>query len=86
VEIVREVSIECPVEELFAFVADARNDKHWCSKVRSVEQVSGDGPGPNSPYAIVHKPGRRLAPASRAPDDAGVRRLAGAWAAAGYQR
>jgi uncharacterized membrane protein len=36
VEIVREISIARPVEEVFAFVADARNDQRWCPKVRSV--------------------------------------------------
>src|SRR3954452_13490109 len=56
VEIAREVSIERPVDEVFAFVADARNDTRWCSKVRSVEQVSGDGPGADTRYAVVHKP------------------------------
>jgi uncharacterized protein YndB with AHSA1/START domain len=56
VEIVREVSIERPVEFVFAFVADARNDPRWCPKVRSVAQVSGDGPGPDARYAVVHKP------------------------------
>ena len=55
-EIVREVVIERPVEEVFAFVADARNDPRWCPKVRSVEQVDGDGPGPGARYAVVHKP------------------------------
>lgn len=55
-EIVREISIARPVEEVFAFVADARNDPRWCRKVRSVAQVSGDGPGSGARYAVVHKP------------------------------
>jgi uncharacterized protein YndB with AHSA1/START domain len=56
VEIVREISIGRPVDEVFAFVADARNDPRWCPKVRSVEQASGGGPGPDARYAVVHKP------------------------------
>jgi uncharacterized protein YndB with AHSA1/START domain len=50
VEIVRSIEIACPVDAVFAFVADARNDPRWCPKVRSVELVD-DGR-----YAVVHKP------------------------------
>lgn len=54
----REIEIERPPEEVFAFVSDARNDVRWCPKVRSV-----DG-GPDS-YEVVHapvplRPARRL--------------------------
>jgi uncharacterized membrane protein len=50
VEIVRSIEIARPVDAVFAFVADARNDPRWCPKVRSVELVD-DGR-----YAVVHKP------------------------------
>jgi uncharacterized membrane protein len=50
VEIVRSVEIDRPAAEVFAFVADARNDPRWCPKVRSVEQVDSDR------FAVVHKP------------------------------
>jgi uncharacterized protein YndB with AHSA1/START domain len=56
VQITRSVRIARPVEDVFAFVADARNDPQWCGKVRSVEQVEGDGPGPGARYAVVHRP------------------------------
>ena len=49
-EIVRSVEIEQPVNEVFAFVADARNDTRWCPKVKSVERIDDDR------YAVVHKP------------------------------
>ena len=49
-EIAREVEIERPVADVFAFVAAPLNDPRWCRKVRSVEEV-GDGR-----YAVVHKP------------------------------
>jgi hypothetical protein len=52
----REVEIERPLAEVFAFVSDARNDVRWCKKVKSVEQVGGDGPGTDARYAVVHKP------------------------------
>jgi uncharacterized protein YndB with AHSA1/START domain len=45
----REIDIARPIEEVFAFVADARNDPRWCPKVRSVEG------GPDR-YAVVHAP------------------------------
>jgi uncharacterized protein YndB with AHSA1/START domain len=50
VEIVRSVEIDRPVAEVFAFVADARNDPRWCPKVQSVEQVDSDR------FGVVHKP------------------------------
>jgi hypothetical protein len=56
VEIVREISIARYADEVFAFVADARNDPRWCPKVRSVALMSGDGPGAGARYAVVHKP------------------------------
>jgi uncharacterized protein YndB with AHSA1/START domain len=45
----RQVEIARPVEEVFAFVSDPRNDPRWCRKVQSVE---GDG----DRYLVVHKP------------------------------
>jgi uncharacterized protein YndB with AHSA1/START domain len=41
VEIVRSVEIDRPTADVFAFVADPRNDPRWCPKVRSVEQAAG---------------------------------------------
>ena len=49
-EIVRSIEIARPVDAVFRFVVDARNDPRWCPKVRSVELVE-DGR-----YAVVHKP------------------------------
>jgi uncharacterized protein YndB with AHSA1/START domain len=57
VEIVREVEIDRPVDEVFAFVSDPTGDPHWCPKVQSVSPLGGDGgPGPGARYAVVHKP------------------------------
>jgi uncharacterized protein YndB with AHSA1/START domain len=56
VEVSRSIVIARPVEEVFAYLADARNDPEWCPKVISVEQVAGDGPGPGARYRVVHKP------------------------------
>jgi hypothetical protein len=56
VKIEREVEIARPVDEVFDFVADARNDVRWCPKVLSVELAEGEGPGPGACYAVVHRP------------------------------
>jgi hypothetical protein len=56
VEIVRSVSIGCPIAVVFGVVADPLNDPRWCSKVLSVEQVEGDGPGLGARYEVLHKP------------------------------
>jgi uncharacterized protein YndB with AHSA1/START domain len=55
-EIARSVEIGRGIEDVFALVSDARQDPRWCPKVRSVEQVAGDGPGPDARYRVVHKP------------------------------
>jgi uncharacterized protein YndB with AHSA1/START domain len=49
-EIVRSIEIDRPIADVFAFVADARNDVRWCPKVKSVELVE------EGRYAVVHKP------------------------------
>jgi uncharacterized protein YndB with AHSA1/START domain len=58
----RSITIDRPVEDVFAFVADCRNDPRWCSRVLSVEQVAGDGPGPGARYRAVHRPIRLRKP------------------------
>lgn len=52
----REIEIERPVEAVFDFVVDSRNDPRWCSKVQSVELLAGDGPGPGARYRVIHRP------------------------------
>jgi uncharacterized protein YndB with AHSA1/START domain len=37
------VNIERPIEDVFAFVADPRNDVRWWRGVRRVELLDGDG-------------------------------------------
>ncbi|MEA2436350.1 MAG: hypothetical protein QOF65_906 [Thermoleophilaceae bacterium] len=49
-EIVRSIEIARPVDAVFGFLADARNDPRWCPKVKSVELVD------DARYAVVHKP------------------------------
>jgi uncharacterized protein YndB with AHSA1/START domain len=54
VTVERSVRIARPADEVFSFVADARNDPQWCPKVRSVELEAGLGEGAR--YSVVHKP------------------------------
>jgi uncharacterized protein YndB with AHSA1/START domain len=49
-------------EEVWAFIADARNDPRWCHKVDSVEQIAGEGPGPGAKYRVLHRPRPRKPP------------------------
>lgn len=55
-QIVRDIHIARPVEEVFAFVSEPSNDPAWCRKVLSVQQTGGSGPGPGSSYRVVHRP------------------------------
>jgi len=52
----RSIEIARPAPEVFAFLADARNDPRWCASVVACEQRSGDGPGPEASYLARHKP------------------------------
>jgi uncharacterized protein YndB with AHSA1/START domain len=52
----RSVTIARDIEEVFAFVADPRNDPIWCPKVESVEPVGDPAEGPGARFAVVHRP------------------------------
>jgi uncharacterized protein YndB with AHSA1/START domain len=52
----RSIEIARPPEEVFAFLADARNDPRWCASVVACEQRAGDGPGADARYLARHKP------------------------------
>jgi uncharacterized protein YndB with AHSA1/START domain len=56
VRIEKTVTIARPVEAIWEFVADGRNDPQWCAKVVSVEQLAGQGPGPDARYRVMHRP------------------------------
>ena len=55
-EVARSIEIFRPIDEVFAFVADARNDPKWCPKVISAVQLVGNGPGRGARYEVVHRP------------------------------
>ena len=49
------------VEEAFAYLADLRNFAEWDPGVKRVEQVDGDGAGPDASFDVtVAGPGRDL--------------------------
>ena len=52
----RDIEIAASPSEVFAFVADARNDPDWCPTVKACEQRSGAGPGAGASYLARHKP------------------------------
>jgi uncharacterized protein YndB with AHSA1/START domain len=58
----KTVVIERSLDDVWQHIADARNDPHWCEKVVSVEQLTGDGPGPDASYRVVHRPVRLKKP------------------------
>jgi uncharacterized protein YndB with AHSA1/START domain len=45
-----------PIEEVFEFVADPRNDPRWCERVQWCRQVRGEGPAPDARYEAQHRP------------------------------
>jgi uncharacterized protein YndB with AHSA1/START domain len=55
-EITRSVEISRTIDDVFAYVADPRNDPEWCAKVLSVAHTSDSGPGPTARYEVVHRP------------------------------
>lgn len=49
------------VEDAFAYMADLRNFAEWDPGVTAASLVEGDGPGPDSAFAVtVKSPGRDL--------------------------
>jgi len=50
------ITIDRPVQEVWDYIAYLRNDSGWCKKVQSVEQLAGDGPGPEARYRVTHRP------------------------------
>ena len=52
----RSIEIARPPEEVFAYVADARNDPRWCSTVVACDQRDGTGPEQGARYVARHRP------------------------------
>jgi uncharacterized protein YndB with AHSA1/START domain len=52
----RSIEIARAPEEVFSYLADARNDPSWCATVVACEQEAGEEPGPSARYEARHKP------------------------------
>lgn len=50
------IDIARPMAEVFAFVADPRNDPRWCERVEWCIQLEGDGPARGAQYEALHRP------------------------------
>ena len=50
------IDIDRPIETVFDFVADPRNDSRWCPRVISCEQRPGESPGRGARYDVLHDP------------------------------
>lgn len=57
ITITHEETINRPVEEVFAFIADPTNDPRWCPPVLEAEQVTGNGPEKGARFRQIVKPG-----------------------------
>ena len=50
------VEIARPLEDVFAFVSDPRNDPAWCERVEWCRQVAGEGAEIGANYEARHRP------------------------------
>jgi uncharacterized membrane protein len=55
------VTVQRPIEEVFAFLADAENDPRWRSAVLDITRVEGDGVGARYKQGVKGPMGRRVA-------------------------
>ena len=55
------VTVERPIDEVFAFLADGENDPRWRSGVLDIERVAGEGVGARYRQRVKGPMGRRVA-------------------------
>ena len=51
------ITINRPIEEVFAYIADNENDPHWCVPVVETTRIAGDAPGAGARYDFASKVG-----------------------------
>jgi|SRR5436190_8536904 len=56
----KEVVIDRPVDEVFAFLANAENETQWRPGVLDIRKVSGDGAGEVYEHGVKGPGGRRI--------------------------
>jgi uncharacterized protein YndB with AHSA1/START domain len=54
---IAEITINCPIEEVFAYIADNENDPNWCVPVVETTRIAGKAPGVGARYAFASKVG-----------------------------
>jgi uncharacterized protein YndB with AHSA1/START domain len=57
----KEIVIDRPVEDVFAFLADAENETQWRPGVLDIKKVSGEGAGSVYEHGVKGPGGRRIA-------------------------
>ena len=55
------VTVERPIDQVFAFLADGENDPRWRSGVLDIERVAGEGVGAQYRQGVKGPMGRRVA-------------------------
>jgi uncharacterized membrane protein len=70
-EVARSIEISRPIDEVFAFLADARNDPRWRPKVISAVQLLGNGPALGARYQVVNRPLPKRPPSTMTTDCVG---------------
>jgi uncharacterized membrane protein len=55
------VTVDRPIDEVFAFLADAENDPRWRSAVLDIERLGGEGAGARYRQGVKGPMGRRVA-------------------------
>lgn len=57
------IVLDADPDEVFAFLADTRNDPEWCPNVSDVRQLKGDGVGVGARFAfhqVIEARGRQM--------------------------
>jgi uncharacterized protein YndB with AHSA1/START domain len=57
-ETVAEITIDRPIEEVFAYIADNENDPQWCVPVIETTRIAGAAPGVGARYTFASRVGR----------------------------
>ena len=52
-----EITINCPIEEVFAYIANNENDPYWCVPVVETTRIAGNAPGVGARYAFASQVG-----------------------------
>ena len=56
-ETTAEITIDRPIEEVFAYIADNENDPQWCVPVVETTRIAGDAPGLGARYTFASRVG-----------------------------